>query len=249
MFPFLTLLISGGHTLLLLATSIKSFRILATTSDESIGRSFDKVSRLLNLKWSTGGPGVALERFCEEAVKQNSPQPKIPPAPLPMPRQLGFSYSALHSYVERYIHNRGGIDKIELPERYALASEFQRAATGQLEEKLLLAINQCKSTGIPIRHVVMSGGVASNQYIREKSICSSFCLSLDLDDTLIVWRTAWPPIFLRMISPSSTPLPHYVQVRIGNSFAWAAPWLTSPDRQCSDDCLGFNGSFHGARLR
>src|ERR1700692_3524527 len=60
-FPFLTLLISGGHTLLLLANSLTSFQILATTADTSIGRAFDKAARALGLSWGTRGPGAALE--------------------------------------------------------------------------------------------------------------------------------------------------------------------------------------------
>src|ERR1700691_3946715 len=51
-FPFLTLLVSGGHTLLLLAISLTSYRILATTVDESVGRAFDKVSRRLKIPWA-----------------------------------------------------------------------------------------------------------------------------------------------------------------------------------------------------
>jgi len=167
-FPFITLLVSGGHTLLLLATSIKSFRILATTADESIGRSFDKVSRMLKLRWSKSGPGAALEEFCEEAISRSETLPEVPPPPLPMRGKLAFSYAALHSYVERYIHGKGGIENLDLPLRQALGCAFQSAAAAQLEEKLLLSMDWCKRHNIRIRHVVMSGGVASNLFIRKR---------------------------------------------------------------------------------
>ncbi|KAG6857286.1 hypothetical protein H0H87_007120, partial [Tephrocybe sp. NHM501043] len=101
-FPFLTLLVSGGHTLLLLATSPTRFRILATTPDESIGRAFDKVSRLLNVPWAGASPGAALDAFCDSPGPP-TPDSVLPPFPRPFRGQLAFSFSSLHSHVERYL--------------------------------------------------------------------------------------------------------------------------------------------------
>ncbi|KAG5650193.1 hypothetical protein H0H81_000352 [Sphagnurus paluster] len=165
-FPFLTLLVSGGHTLLLLATSLTSFRILATTPDESIGRAFDKVSRMLGLPWTALGPGAALEAFC--LTEPEADLPELPPFPRPLRGQLGFSYSSLHSYVERYITAKEGLDNVDLPTRLALARGFQNAAVAQLEEKLLLAFKWCSENNIHVHDVVVSGGVASNTYLRER---------------------------------------------------------------------------------
>ncbi|KAF8070292.1 Gcp-like domain-containing protein [Lyophyllum atratum] len=171
-FPFLTLLVSGGHTLLLLAKSLNSFQILATTPDESIGRSFDKVSRMLGLGWTSLGPGAALEQFCAQPIEANSLE--LPPYPRPLRGRLAFSYSSLHSYVERYITAQGGLDNIDTSTRLALARGFQTAAVAQLEEKLLLAFNWCSENNIQVRDVVVSGGVASNTYLRERlAICLS----------------------------------------------------------------------------
>ncbi|KAF5385992.1 hypothetical protein D9615_002414 [Tricholomella constricta] len=165
-FPFLTLLVSGGHTLLLLAKSLNSFRILATTPDESIGRSFDKVSRMLGLNWTALGPGAALEQFCAQDFAGELPG--IPPYPRPLRGQLGFSYSSLHSYVERYIAANEGLDNIDMSTRLALARGFQTAAVTQLEEKLLLAFRWCSENKIEVSDVVVSGGVASNTFLRER---------------------------------------------------------------------------------
>ncbi|GLB37247.1 putative required for the formation of a threonylcarbamoyl group on adenosine at position 37 (t(6)A37) in mitochondrial tRNAs that read codons beginning with adenine [Lyophyllum shimeji] len=165
-FPFLTLLVSGGHTLLLLAKSLNSFRILATTPDESIGRSFDKVSRMLGLPWTARGPGAALEQFC--AQPREGEVPELPPYPRPFKGQLAFSYSSLHSYVERYIDSKGGLENIDLPARLALARGFQTAAVAQLEEKVLLAFQWCSENNVQVGDVVVSGGVASNTYLRER---------------------------------------------------------------------------------
>ncbi|KAG5352230.1 hypothetical protein C0989_003236 [Termitomyces sp. Mn162] len=158
-FPFLSLLVSGGHTLLLLASSPSSFCTLATTLDESIGRSYDKVSRHLGIPWTEFGPGAALEQFC---AQPNDDLPDLPPYPHPLKGQLALSYSSLHAYVERYLDAKGGLDNIDLPTRLALARGFQTAAVAQLEEKLLLAFAWCQRKDIHVHDVVVSGGVANN---------------------------------------------------------------------------------------
>ncbi|KAF8197966.1 glycoprotease family-domain-containing protein [Pholiota molesta] len=164
--PFLTLLISGGHTLLLLATSVNSFKLLATTADESIGRSFDKVSKLLQLKWTKLGPGDALEKFCAEDSEGKCPS--IPPLPRPMPKRLAFSYSALHSHVKLFIESLGGSESLDIPMKKSIARAFQTAAVGHLEDKLVLALEWCKHQNIDIQSIVVSGGVASNMFLRQR---------------------------------------------------------------------------------
>jgi N6-L-threonylcarbamoyladenine synthase len=165
-FPFLTQLISGGHTLLLLATSVNSFRILATTRDESIGRSFDKVSKLLELNWTELGPGDALEKFCAE--EPGIECPSIPAFPRPLLGKLAYSFAALHSHAKQFIELQGGIANLTLSMKRAIARGFQIAAVQHLEEKLLLGLNYCKNEEIPVRSVVVSGGVASNTFLRER---------------------------------------------------------------------------------
>ncbi|KAI6030639.1 glycoprotease family-domain-containing protein [Pisolithus orientalis] len=162
-FPFLTLLISGGHTLLLLATSKTSFEILATTADESVGRSFDKVARMLALSWGTKGPGAALEDFCRKDIGD---VPDVGSFPVPMPGKLAFSYSCLHSSIERYLAST----QVPLTEghRVALARAFQDAAAQQLCEKLTLGLEKLSLRNINPRHVVVSGGVASNLFLRTR---------------------------------------------------------------------------------
>jgi N6-L-threonylcarbamoyladenine synthase len=167
-FPFLTILISGGHTLLILATSLTNFRILATTVDESIGRVFDKVSRMLCLKWTDLGPGAALEQFCAEDNEEGIEGSEPPLMPQSMPSQLAFSYAGLHSAVERYIFNRGGVQNLDTQSRRALGRAFQAAAVAQLEEKLALGLKWCEHKGIKVEHVVVSGGVASNKFLRDR---------------------------------------------------------------------------------
>jgi N6-L-threonylcarbamoyladenine synthase len=164
-FPFLALLVSGGHTLLLLATSITQFRVLATTNDESIGRVFDKVSRMLALPWSAKGPGASLEEFVAASPPQDD---LVPSMPQTMPGILGFSFAGLHSAVQRFLTARGGASALDLATKHAIASGFQRAAVKQLEEKVALALGRCQNRGLSIQHLIVSGGVASNLFLRDR---------------------------------------------------------------------------------
>ncbi len=166
-FPFLTLLVSGGHTLLLLATSTTQFHILATTPDESIGRVFDKVSRLLALPWSAKGPGASLEEFVAASPVEDDLAPSMPRT---MPGVLGFSFTGLHSVVERFVTARGGAAVLDNATKRAVANAFQTAAINQLEEKLALALRWCRDRGHGVRDLVVSGGVASNSYLRNRCV-------------------------------------------------------------------------------
>lgn len=167
-FPFLTLLISGGHTLLLLASSLTSFQILATTADTSIGRAFDKAARALGLSWGTRGPGAALEELCRVTNDELESLPGIQPFAVPMPGKLAFSFASLQSSVDRYI----SLMKEPLPSSHkiALARAFQTAAARQLCAKLTLSLQklELKGVNVRVRDVIVSGGVASNIFLREK---------------------------------------------------------------------------------
>jgi N6-L-threonylcarbamoyladenine synthase len=126
------------------------------------------VSRHLELKWTGLGPGAALEQFCACGDDDLADLATGITLPLPMPSQMAFSYSGLHSSVERFISTRGGIQNLDLQTRRALARAFQTAAVAQLEEKLVLGLSWCSKNNVQVRHVVVSGGVASNLYLRKR---------------------------------------------------------------------------------
>jgi N6-L-threonylcarbamoyladenine synthase len=165
-FPFLTLLISGGHTLLLLASSLTSFEILATTADASIGRAFDKAARALGLSWGTRGPGAALEELCRMTNGEPESVPDIQPFTVPMPGKLAFSFASLQSSVDRYISLMD--EPLSSSHKIALARAFQTAAARQLCAKLTLSLQNLELKGVNVRDVVVSGGVASNVFLRER---------------------------------------------------------------------------------
>jgi len=119
---------------------------------------------MLGLAWTKHGPGAALEQFCAEFDFTSS---DITPFPRPMKGRLGFSYASLHSHVERYVEALGGIEQLDLPHKVSLARAFQTAAVAQLEEKVSIAFNWCFENHLEVHDLVISGGVASNRYLRD----------------------------------------------------------------------------------
>jgi len=150
-FPFLALLASGGHTEIVLAEELFSYKVLGRTLDDAAGEAFDKVAKILGL----GYPGASrLEEVAREGNEEayDFPVPKL---------GFNFSYSGLKTAVY-YAVKRGG--EGALAERLAdLAASFQRAAVQQLLDVVRGAVEE---TGV--RRVAVVGGVARNSYLREK---------------------------------------------------------------------------------
>ncbi|ORY72226.1 glycoprotease family-domain-containing protein [Leucosporidium creatinivorum] len=180
-FPFLTLLLSGGHTLLLLARSETDFKILATTQDESIGASLDKASRALEIPLSLGhgSAGAALEAFAfgssitttTTTSPDSSTLPSPPSFPLPFRHQLSFSYSGARSSLTRLLTAEPPNEMTE-ERKKQVSGAFMKAAFEQVGEKVGLAVRgfekEVKEVGGEERlgGLVVSGGVASNLYLR-----------------------------------------------------------------------------------
>ncbi len=124
---------------------------------------------MLGLNWTTHGPGAALEQFSaeEHSLGDCTPDP-IPPFPRPMPGRLAFSYASFHSHVERYIFGRGGADKINVATKRSIARAFQEGAVAHLLDKLSLGLEWCRTQDVRVDTVVVSGGVASNLYLRDR---------------------------------------------------------------------------------
>ncbi|UCC81469.1 MAG: tRNA (adenosine(37)-N6)-threonylcarbamoyltransferase complex transferase subunit TsaD [Gemmatimonadota bacterium] len=154
--PFVALLVSGGHTLLLHAESWGRYHMLGGTRDDAAGEAFDKVARLLDLGYP-GGPAI------ERLAKQGKPARHPLPVPMVRPGQregsedyFDMSFSGLKTAVlmrVRELEKAGSLDE-EVPH---LAAAFQQAAVEQLTEKTLRAV---RATGC--QRVVLGGGVARN---------------------------------------------------------------------------------------
>lgn len=163
-YPTLALVVSGGHTELVKMDSDYDFTVLGTTLDDAIGECFDKVARVLDLKYP-GGPNV--ERLAKLGKRTYD-------LPIPMNNdELDFSYSGLKSAVINLVHNEHQRGK-EI-NKEDLACSFQNVAIDELIRKTELAI---KNTGI--KKLIVAGGVSANGYLREKLEELSKELNFDL---------------------------------------------------------------------
>ena len=150
--PFITLLASGGHTAILYAKSMGEFEILGATLDDAAGEAFDKVARVLGLKYP-GGPNV---QNCALSGKPVIPMPKM----LKGGGGYDFSYSGLKTAVINYCHTKE--QKGEEYSKADVAASFQCAAIDVLVKKTVAA---AKEKGV--HTVTAGGGVAANAYLRE----------------------------------------------------------------------------------
>ena len=154
-FPFLTLLISGGHCLIIRADNFSEYKVLGQSRDDAVGEAFDKVAKLLDLGYP-GGPKI------EELATRGDPNAFNFPRPMTKESHLDFSFSGLKTavlYAFRSEKNPSDTFKADL------AASFQEAVADTLFLKSQLAIAQ---NGL--EQLVIGGGVASNKYIRKKLI-------------------------------------------------------------------------------
>jgi N6-L-threonylcarbamoyladenine synthase len=151
-FPFLLLLVSGGHCQLLLVEGVGSYRRLGTTIDDAAGEAFDKGAKLLGLGYP-GGP--AIERAAAAGNAQRVPLPR------PMLGRPGcdFSFSGLKTALARRVEQGG--DAVA-----DLAAALQAAIIDCLIDRTRSAIRLCRAPR-PVGTLVVAGGVAANRALRE----------------------------------------------------------------------------------
>ena len=152
-FPFLALLVSGGHTLLIDVRGLGDYRILGTTLDDAAGEAFDKTAKLLGLGYP-GGPEVAkLAELGDDTAF------KLPRPMLDRPN-FDFSFSGLKTAVMLAV--RAAADSGELDAvRADIAASFQRAAVDTLVGKTLKAASEHQ-----LQRIVVAGGVGANRLLR-----------------------------------------------------------------------------------
>ena len=156
-FPYLLLLVSGGHCQFLLVKGVGEYQQLATTIDDASGEVFDKVARMLELGYP-GGPAV------EKLAKQGDPQAFILPKPLCEPNQNNFSFSGLKTAVRNLINKQSDLEAAKAN----ICASFQETVAQIFLYKITQIIKSLESNMISPKTLVMAGGVASNQYIRDK---------------------------------------------------------------------------------
>ena len=153
-FPFLGLIVSGGHTSLYRVEAFGAYTLLGQTRDDAAGEAFDKVAKLLGLGYPGG---IAIERLSTQGDPQAFPFPRAMAAA----KTLDFSFSGLKTAV-RYFVQQHEPSFVEAHLADIVAS-FQEAAVDSLIIKLSQAVS---STGV--QRIVVSGGVASNQRLRAR---------------------------------------------------------------------------------
>ena len=154
-FPFLTLLISGGHCLLINSQSLGSYQIIGQTLDDAVGEAFDKVAKILELGYP-GGPKI------EVLAKEGDSSAFNFPRPMTNKSNLDFSFSGLKTAVY-YEYKK--YKKISNNQKADIAASFQAAVADTLLKKTRSALIKTD-----LNELVIGGGVASNKFIRERLV-------------------------------------------------------------------------------
>lgn len=171
-FPFLLLLVSGGHTQLLVAKSPVDYELLGSSLDDAVGEAFDKTAKLLNLPYP-GGPSI------ETAALNGNDRSYILPRPLlknsDPTLKCSFSFSGLKTAV-REIVLKHSINPQFISD---VAACFQKAIADILINRTHHALEFCKERYPTLKTVVVAGGVAANQHLRSHLESLSHEFSID----------------------------------------------------------------------
>lgn len=155
--PVLSLLISGGHTELLLSREWLSYELMGATRDDAVGEAFDKVARMLALPYP-GGPEIS--RLAERDREDERTNPFTLPRPMFESPDFDFSFSGLKTAVMYLLKKHGELSTIE---REQLARAFEDAVAEVLAHKTSRALTESGAKTLSI-----GGGVSANTHIRRK---------------------------------------------------------------------------------
>ena len=170
-FPLIALIVSGGHTDLILMTDHNSYRWLGGTLDDACGEAFDKVARVLGLGYP-GGPEI--ERAALQLTTDNLQLTSNFPRPMISDNNFDFSFSGLKTAVVNYVGQLSSIRRAQDDPEYvegsdvkdqmsAIAAEFQNAVCDVLVSKTLKAARKFN-----VKSIVVGGGVAANSELRRR---------------------------------------------------------------------------------
>lgn len=165
-YPYLLLLVSGGHCQILIVKNVGEYERLGTTIDDAAGEAFDKTAKMLGLGYP-GGPMIEKYAAIGDETRFLLPRPLIGS------NDCNLSFSGLKTAVRKLIESYapdGNIDHAELPSQDIadICACFQYTATDCLIRKLKKAIEIFKCKYPNGKDLVVSGGVAANTYLREK---------------------------------------------------------------------------------
>lgn len=178
-FPYLLLLVSGGHTQLVCVTGLGAYERWGTTVDDALGEAFDKTAKLLALPFP-GGPSV------ERAAKSGDPSRFDFPVPMRGDASMNFSFSGLKTAVRLAAEKLAPLGERDVAD---ICAAFQRAATAAVGDRLERAMAEFdrRFDNIGGATLVAAGGVAANAALR--SAIQALCAEHD-------WRFLAPPLEL-----------------------------------------------------
>ena len=169
-YPYVSFVLTGGHTQIYLINGINDYNLLGETLDDAIGEAFDKVAKLLNLSYP-GGPEIE-----KAAVNGNSTAFDLP-EPLKKKKNLNFSFSGIKTAANLLVLKQKTIDEDFVSN---FSASFQKKITDILVSKIILTIKYLNEKNINISQISLVGGVASNKYIykRIKNIAKNYSCSV-----------------------------------------------------------------------
>ena len=158
LFPAVALIVSGGHTILLLVKDLKTWKIIGETRDDAVGEAFDKVARMLKLPYP-GGPEI------QKIARKGRVNAIEFPRPMIYEKNYDFSFSGLKTSVLYYLRSLGAYKNTKKYEsmKADIAASFQQAAVEVLVKKTLRAVKEFDANSI-----ILSGGVAANKKLRSE---------------------------------------------------------------------------------
>ncbi|KAL5006714.1 hypothetical protein ScPMuIL_015520 [Solemya velum] len=185
-FPFLVFLVSGGHCLLALVEGVSKFLLLGHSLDESPGDAFDKVARRLKLKNRAEFGSMSGGASIECAARQGDPTAFPFPAVRTGYRDCNFSFSGIKFHAQKLIEKEEARQGVEadgiLPNVADFCASFQYGILQTLARRLQRALLFCELKGYlqESKTVVLSGGVASNHFVRAglSRVCAMYDASL-----------------------------------------------------------------------
>lgn len=155
-YPALALLISGGHTEIIMVEKIGMYKVIGRTRDDALGEAFDKVARMLGLPYP-GGPEIG--KLAEKARNENIQKNITLPRPMIHSKDLDFSFSGLKTSVLYLLKTTG---EITGNMRIEISREFEDSVIEVLTTKMRIALEEYECHSL-----IIGGGVIANKHIRE----------------------------------------------------------------------------------
>ena len=205
-FPYLLLLVSGGHTQVQSVEGVGNYRRLGTTIDDALGEAFDKTAKLLGLPYP-GGPEV------EKTARHGNPLRFRFPRPLAGRPDCHFSFSGLKTAVRETIAALPGMTEVDIAD---IAASFERAIAETMHERVGVALKRFCSLHSELTRptLVVAGGVAANQALKAAltELCAEHGFALNVpppalctdNAAMIAWAGA-ERLALGLIDPLDAP--------------------------------------------